>query len=35
MGLLGLRERVEILRGSFRLDRGAPSGLRVSASIPV
>ena len=35
MGLLGLRERVEVLRGDFRLERGRRGGLRVSATIPV
>jgi two-component system sensor histidine kinase UhpB len=35
LGLLGLRERVEVLRGRFALERGARGGLRVSAVIPL
>ena len=34
MGLAGLRERVDVLGGEFRVEACAPSGTRVSASLP-
>lgn len=34
MGLAGLRERVDVLGGEFRVEACVPSGTRVSASLP-
>ena len=34
MGLAGLRERIDVLGGEFRVEARAPAGTRVSASLP-
>lgn len=34
LGLLGMRERVELFGGSVRIDRNVPSGAEVSARVP-
>ena len=35
LGLIGLRERVEALRGNFLLETGPGKGVRVRATIPL
>ena len=35
MGVLGMRERVQALGGSFMLAPGTPGGMTVRASIPL
>src|SRR5262249_47728075 len=34
-GLMGIRERVQALRGEFRLESAQAGGLKVSATIPI
>jgi signal transduction histidine kinase len=34
LGLIGMRERIEALRGSLAVEAGAGAGFRITATIP-